>query len=165
MTKLEWGRGYTPDPARVRSVEDFSNPDNVIISVTPIKKKRKKLLSWEEWEEGKQRKKQAKEAARKAVADTHRAAQIERSNKAKKAQSAEEVAAKQATKAERRAAMLAHNERYLSKTKRQRQAIEKKKRSHLQHWVDGQEGLREERRTLLQRWKARLLKSRPLEPS
>ena len=28
MTKLDWSRGYTADPARTRSVEDFSTPDS-----------------------------------------------------------------------------------------------------------------------------------------
>lgn len=31
MTKLDWSKGYTDDPARTRSVEDFSNPDPVIV--------------------------------------------------------------------------------------------------------------------------------------
>lgn len=30
MTKLDWTKGYTVDPARVRSVEDFSTPDPLV---------------------------------------------------------------------------------------------------------------------------------------
>lgn len=31
MSKLDWSRGYTQDPGRVRGVEDFSHPDPVIV--------------------------------------------------------------------------------------------------------------------------------------
>lgn len=31
MTKLDWTKGYTADPARVRSVEDFSTPDPLVL--------------------------------------------------------------------------------------------------------------------------------------
>lgn len=162
MTKLNWGKGYTPDPARVRSVEDFSNPDPVIIRETPLKRRRRPR-GWGQLEQRKQRKKHAKLAALKAAADARQAAQIKQGEMARKAQSPEKIAERQAAKAARRAAWLAHNQRFARKAEEANRAIQKKKRSHLEAWAERQEGLCEKRHTLRERWKATLLRRSGVE--
>jgi len=144
MTRLVWGKGYTLDPARVRSVVDFSNPDPVIIIVKPTKKRKPKPKTWEQVEELRRRrqaKKQAAKAAEQAKKHAAKVAKVAKRAKTPKVESERSEQAKASAAAEqlsKRARRAAHNERYLALAARKAQEMASKKKSHRQAWAEKQ---------------------------
>lgn len=152
MTKLDWSRGYTPDPARVRDVVDFSSPDPVVVVSTKALKKRRPK-TWEQLEERKGRRQAHKQATK-----TKRAAPKQAKPKKAKDRLSEEDRLR--AEAERKAKSAEHNERYLKNAARKERAMAAKKKSHLEAWAEMQGITGSNRLALRDRWRSTLLRER-----
>lgn len=152
MTKLVYSRQYTPDPARVRSVEDFSCPDPVkIVKVKAVKKRKPK--TWAQLDERKLRKQ-----ARKQASNAQKA--LPRSRKFKKPKDTRTEEEKARARAEREAKYAEHNGSFLRLAAQRRRAMAAKKKSHRQAWAEAQSGLRRDRQALNREWRDKLLSER-----
>jgi hypothetical protein len=156
LTKLDWSKGYTFDPARVRSVEDFSHPDRpkeVVITLTRgerVKRERAYLLGVAKSQQKAERKKAELAAKRLKHQDQNK-------KKAAPALSADEMEAN--TVSRRLSRLEKSRERFPAKRAKQKAAVIK---SHFEAWVESQPGLTLDRTTLRQRWRAKLLEDTAL---
>ena len=169
MTKLIWPRAALRifDPARYQGRDDFDTPDGQNSpnrkNLTPAARQR-----WAE-DENRRAERRAVQKAKDAVA---RAAHLETVRLAKAAK-----AEKQRAKVEARQRKVEMSRANMARAKRKRVAVEEYQKTpeyaaklereranmaamtktHLEVWTEGQEGLKEDRASLLQRWKDRLL--------
>lgn len=169
MTKLNWSkaRSYDSDPARVREVIDFSEPDSTIVSVTQPRKltaEEELAIMLKRLEDRIQEQIESRVAAKQAKAD----ALAEEARKTElAAATAEEKADKKARREalredrqRRLAAKLAAEEvlkqtpEYIARQAAEQARIDAEER-------DRSEKLRIEREPLRQHWRGQLLKRKP----
>lgn len=143
MSKLDWRKASLreSDPARAQQVRDFVEPDPVVIKIvelTPMEKRQQArgLARLKRW---------------KAI---HNAKRKPKSKPIEKQVSPEEN--RQAANA-RRLAYTEHHRRYLAKAESRRAAIASKKKTHLEAWVEDNEGLQTDRANLRRSWRSKLL--------
>lgn len=150
MAKLDWTKASqaAPDPARVQRVNDFVEPDPVIIRVTNLTREEKKQLAAKQRNRGKLR--SNKKVTAKAKAQPAKSKETLKKPKLTDEEKLLAAEARAKQKAE-------HHQRYLAKALRQREAMEAKKKSHLQVWAEKLPGLGDDRETLHQTWRADLL--------
>jgi hypothetical protein len=163
MAKFDWGKASLRelDPARVQRTVDFVTPDPVVVKK---KKKRKgEAASPSIWATAlaavaKARKQQdagkpAKGGKKmKALAKPKTIPQPRQ--KLPRLTEEERQAANEA----QRKARAAHQERYLAKASKEQAAMAAKKKTHLQAWIEKQDGLQSDRKTLRQQWRDRILR-------
>lgn len=150
MSKLDWSKAgsYEPDPARVQRVDDFVEPDRIVVSVRDLTAREKKKLARQQSRRGKARTKLKAALQRKSQAAKVKLPRREVSEKDKL------LAAES-----RRIAKAEYHQRHIAKTRRELAAAAAKKKSHLEAWVEKQSGLRSDRKTLSQVWRAGMLSS------
>lgn len=162
MAKFDWGKASLRelDPARVQRTVDFVTPD-------PVEVKKKKKRKGESalpsiWATAlaavaKARKRQdagkpAKGRKMKALAKPKAIPQP----KQKLPRLTEEE--RQALNEAQRKARAAHQERYIAKASKEQAAMAAKKKTHLQAWIEKQDGLQSDRKILRQQWRDRILR-------
>ncbi|WP_018075333.1 hypothetical protein [Novosphingobium nitrogenifigens] len=155
MTKLDYSKGYTFDPARTQRYGDVLAPDPVVMKVLPNKRKKKKH---------KAKPVQAQKVAPKRQAPVKQV--IAKPKKVKPAKVAPVKPARTPEQAQAEAeakatAKEAHRHRCLAKARRREAEIAAKKKSHLRAWADSQTELNSDREELRRRWRAALLSTPP----
>lgn len=160
MSKIDWSKDKREyDPARVQRVDDFVEPDPVIISVTPLKPKERlslarRLKSAVERARATQRKR-AKKAANIAATETQQAASA-----AKKAKQAERQARREAQRETRQrelAAKIAAEDAW--KQSPEYAALKAAEDAHVEACArERRKALQAQREPLRQRWRDQLLK-------
>lgn len=145
MSKLDWSKAnrHEPDPARFQRANDFVEPDNIVVSVSDLTAEDRKLLRQYDSRGGKVRAKLKPASKRKPKP------------KRRKKQPTEEERLRAAE--ERRIAEAHHQERYLAKARRQLAEMAAKKKSHLSAWLEKRGRLPDDRKSLNETWRSKLL--------
>lgn len=156
MAKLDWSKAplRDADPARAQRVRDFVEPDRVIISVTELTKQEKKQLAAKLAHRKARRQQAIPKAKRKPEQGKLVGAKPDRAERETRA---EERRVAGATKA---IAKAEHQRRYLAKAAQRQADMEAKKKSHLDAWVEGQDGLQADRENLHRSWRSTLLRDK-----
>lgn len=163
MAKFNWGKASLRelDPARVQRTVDFSTPDNMVVKKGAKRKRSASTSVWATAMIAMSKARKAHAAGKPPVGSTNRKAKKAAANpKEKPGSKVKQIVPplteqqQQAVAETRRAARVDRN---LAKASEQQAEMELKKKTHLQAWVAEQDGLTTDRKSLREKWRARLL--------
>lgn len=167
MSKLNWSRAgdRSLDPARYQRRFDFVTPDEVEISKGKKRRRIRALLSSGSGKRAEKKRKVVAKAIDREAHEKNAAAKAERRALAKQQQQAAvtkrraKKAAQAAKAAERRAAFAEYQKtpEYAEKLARQEARMAAKKKTHLQDWIERKTDLDQDRLSLREQWRAKLL--------